>query len=77
MYAEMIVLEHRRRAYLRRKRPEKAAEIAEEIRRKTEEFRRERAEAVGELRQKLDVALKEGNFVEAVKIANRINELEK
>ena len=77
MYAEMMVLEHRRRAYLRRKRPEKAAEIAKEIHKKTEEFRREKAEVVGELRKKMDVALTEGNFVEAVKIANRISMLEK
>ena len=77
MFAEMIVLEHRRRAYLRMNQPEKAAEIAEEIHRKTEEFRREREQLVAELRQKLDAALKEGDFVEAVRIANTLIELEK
>jgi hypothetical protein len=73
----MWVLERRRRAYLRTNRPERAAEIAREMHRKTEEFRRERARVVGELRQKLDAALKEGDFVESVRIANAVIELER
>jgi hypothetical protein len=76
MFAEMIVLEHRRRVHLQRGEFDKAAEIAKLMHEKTEEFRRERANIVRELRQRLAVALEKGDFVETVRIANKINELE-
>ena len=57
MFAEMIVLEHRRRVHLQRGEFDKAAEIAKLMDEKTEEFRRERANIVRELRQRLAVAL--------------------
>ena len=45
------------------------------MRERAEEFRREGAAALNGLKLELGVALSEGDFVRAVKTANRINEL--
>jgi hypothetical protein len=75
VFAEMIALEHMRRELARKGEGEKAAEIAKLMRERTEEFRRERAAALSGLKLELGVALSEGDFVRAVRTANRINEL--
>jgi predicted metal-dependent phosphoesterase TrpH len=75
VFAEMIALEHMRRELARKGEGEKAAEIAKLMRERTEEFRRERANAARELRRELEAALSGGDFARAVRTANRLNEL--
>jgi hypothetical protein len=75
VFAEMMVLERRRREHADRGEREKAAEVARLMHEKAEEFRRERAVAVRQLKQELEEALGRGDFVKAVRTANKINEL--
>jgi hypothetical protein len=75
VFAEMIALEHRRRELVRRGESEEATEIAKLMRERVEEFHRERAAAARELRRELEAALSRGDFVRAVRTANRLNEL--
>jgi hypothetical protein len=71
----MIALEHKRREHERKGENEEAAKVARLMHEKAEEFRRERAAAARELRHELEAALSGGDFVRAVRTANRINEL--
>jgi hypothetical protein len=75
VFAEMIVLERRRREHAEKGEREQAAEIARLMHEKAEEFRRERANAARELRRELEDALSGGDFARAVRTANRLNEL--
>lgn len=75
VFAEMMVLERRRREHAERGEREQAAEIARLMHEKAEEFRRERANAARELRRELEAALSGGDFARAVRTANRLNEL--
>jgi hypothetical protein len=75
MFAEMMVLERRRREHAERGERELEAEIARLMHEKAEEFRRERANAARELRRELEAALSGGDFARAVRTANRLNEL--
>jgi len=75
VFAEMMVLERRRREHAERGEREKADEVARLMHEKAEEFRKERAVAVRQLKQELEEALGRGDFAEAVRTANEINEL--
>ena len=75
VFAEMMVLERRRREHAERGEHEMAAEVARLMHEKAEEFRRERAVAVRQLKQELEEVLGRGDFAKAVRTANKINEL--
>ena len=75
MFAEMMVLERRRREHAERGEHEMAAEVARLMHEKAEEFRRERAVAVRQLKQELEEVLGRGDFAKAVRTADKINEL--